>query len=47
MNKNLELMNLINMLRELDINKNTREDIKNALDFIADKLEELVGEFNE
>lgn len=43
MNKNLELINLIDMLRELDINKNTRKDIKKALEFIADKLEELVG----
>lgn len=43
MNKNMEIMNLIDMLRELDIEKNDRKTIKEVLDFIADKLEDLIG----
>ena len=30
---------LINMLRELDLNKNSIEDIRNVLNYIADELE--------
>lgn len=42
MNKNMQLLTLIDMLRELDIEKNTKEDIKATLEFIADKLEEYI-----
>lgn len=38
----MQLLTLIDMLRELDIEKNTKEDIKAALEFIADKLEEYI-----
>lgn len=34
------------MLRELDLDKNDKETIKEVLNFIADKLEEYVGESN-
>lgn len=44
--KNMDLLNLIDMLRELDVEKNDRKTIKEVLDFIADKLEEYVGESN-
>lgn len=40
--KNMELLNLIDMLRELDIEKNDKEAIKEVLNFIADKLEEYI-----
>ena len=40
--KQLELLNLIDMLRELDTEKNDRQTIREALVFIADKLEELI-----
>lgn len=42
MNKNLEIMNLVDMLRELDTEKNDRKAIKEVLEFIADKLEDLI-----
>jgi hypothetical protein len=45
--KNLDLLNLADMLRELDLDKNDKETIKETLNFIADKLEEYVGESNE
>lgn len=45
--KNMDLLNLADMLRELDLEKNDKETIKEALNFIADKLEEYVGESNE
>jgi hypothetical protein len=45
--KNMDLLNLADMLRELDLDKNDKETIKEALNFIADKLEEYVGESNE
>lgn len=38
----MQLLTLIDMLRELDIEKNTKEDIKATLEFIADKLEEYI-----
>lgn len=44
--KNMDLLNLADMLRELDLDKNDKETIKEALNFIADKLEEYVGESN-
>lgn len=42
--KNMDLLNLIDMLRELDVEKNDRKTIKEVLDFIADKLEEMIGD---
>jgi hypothetical protein len=45
--KNMDLLNLADMLRELDLDKNDKETIKEVLNFIADKLEEYVGESNE
>lgn len=44
--KNMDLLNLADMLRELDTEKNDRKTIKEVLEFIADKLEEYVGESN-
>ena len=44
--KNMDLLNLIDMLRELDLEKNDRKTIKEVLDFVADKLEEMIGEIN-
>lgn len=35
---------LIKMLRELDLNKNSIEDIRNVLDFVAFKLEQEKNE---
>lgn len=40
--KNMELLELIDILRELDVEKNNNEDIKETLNFIADKLEEFI-----
>lgn len=42
--KNMNLLNLIDMLRELDVEKNDRKTIKEVLDFIANKLEEMIGD---
>ena len=44
----LEILKICDMLRELNVldeTKNSREDIKEVLDFIADKLEEMVGDY--
>ena len=38
----LELANLSDMLRELDLEKNTKEDIKSVLNLIAEKIEEII-----
>lgn len=35
----IEIANLIDMIRTLDIDKNSREDIKATLTYIADELE--------
>lgn len=42
--KNMKILNLIDMLRELDTEKNDRQTIKEVLNFIADKLEDLIEE---
>lgn len=42
--KNMDLLNLIDMLRELDLDKNDKKTIKEVLDFVADKLEEMIGD---
>ena len=43
MEKKMDLLNLADMLRELDLDKNDKETIKEVLNFIADKLEDYVG----
>lgn len=40
--KKIELSNLASMLRDLDLNKNDTETIKEVLNFIADKIEENI-----
>lgn len=40
----MQLYNLIDMLKTLDLEKNSKEDIKATLEFIADKLEEYIDE---
>lgn len=42
--KGIEILNLIDMLRKLDIEKNDKKTIKEVLNFIADKLEDLIEE---
>lgn len=42
MDKNMQLLTLIDMLRELDLEKNDKKAIKEVLEFIADKLEEYI-----
>lgn len=42
----LDLLNLADMLRELDLEKNDTETIKETLEFIADKIEESVSDIN-
>lgn len=39
MNKVLKFLNLIDMLKEIDLEKNSNEDIRKVLNFIADELE--------
>lgn len=42
----LDLLNLADMLRELDLEKNDTEIIRETLGFIADKIEESVSDIN-
>lgn len=42
----LDLLNLADMLRELDLEKNDTEAIRETLEFIADKIEESVSDMN-
>lgn len=39
-----ELLNLADMLREIDLEKNSKEDIKAVLYFIVGKIEEEAGD---
>jgi len=41
-----EYLNLLDMIREIDLEKNSKEDIRKVLDFIADELEKYVDLFN-
>ena len=41
-----ELLNLADMLRTIDLEKNTTKDIKNVLYFIAEKIEEEAEDIN-
>ena len=40
--KKLDLLNLSDMLKEIDLEKNSKEDIRNVLDFIASKIVDYV-----
>ena len=40
--KILEYHNLLDMLREIDTKKNNSEDLRTALNYIADELEKYV-----
>jgi len=42
----LDLLNLADMLREVDLEKNDKEVIRETLRFIADKIEESVSDIN-
>ena len=44
MNRVLEYQNLITMLRELDTEKNSAEDLRYVLDFIANELEQYIDD---
>ena len=44
------MMNLIAMLRELDVEKNSKEDIKHVLNYIANEFEKIIygeGQYEE
>lgn len=41
-NKILEYYNLLDMLREIDLYKNSSEDIRKVLNYVADELEQYV-----
>ena len=40
--KKLDLLNLVDMLKELDLEKNDKETIKLVLNFVAEKLKDYV-----
>ena len=40
MKRTIKFQNLLTMLREIDTNKNTREDLKMIINWIADAMEE-------
>ena len=40
MKRTVKFQNLLTMLREIDTNKNTREDLKMIINLIADAMEE-------
>lgn len=42
MDKNEVLLNLIDMLRELDLEKNSIKTIREVLNYIADELENYI-----
>ena len=41
--KILEYYNLLDMLKEIDLEKNTKEDIREVLNYIAKELEKYVN----
>ena len=47
MNKVFEYLNLIDMLREIDLEKNSTEDIREVLNFIADELEGYIEDLKD
>ena len=44
MNRVLHFQQLINMLEELDIERNDKETIKEVLDFIANELKQYIDD---
>lgn len=44
MNRVLVFQNLISMLRELDLEKNDKETIREVLNYIADMLEQYIDD---
>ena len=44
MNRVLEFQNLIQMLRELHLTKNSIEQIREVLDYIANELEQYIDD---
>ena len=44
MNRVLEFQNLITMLKEIDTEKNSDEDLKYVLDYIANELEKYIDD---
>jgi len=44
MNRVLEFQNLITMLKEIDTEKNSAEDLKYVLDYIANELEKYIDD---
>lgn len=40
MKRTVKFQNLLTMLRQIDTNKNTREDLKMIINWIADAMEE-------
>ena len=44
MNRVLVFQNLISMLRDLDLEKNDKETIREVLNYIADMLEEYIDD---
>ena len=44
MGRVLEYQNLITMLRELHLTKNSIEDIREVLNYIADELEKYIND---
>lgn len=44
MNRVLVFQNLISMLRELDLEKNDKETIREVLNYIANMLEEYIDD---
>ncbi len=44
MNRVIEFQNLIAMLKEIDTEKNSAEDLKYVLDYIANELEKYIDD---
>ena len=42
MKEKLDLLNLVDMLKEIDLEKNDKETIREVLNFIAEKLKDYV-----
>lgn len=47
MERKIEFINLINMLREIDLQKNSIETIKDVLDYIAQELDKYIDDIKE
>ena len=42
MKEKFDLLNLVDMLKEIDLEKNDKETIRDVLNFIAEKLKDYV-----